>query len=123
MYYDIQLHTTFFLSAQHAHSNEIFAAIAQNILNDLIDEVHTLHEIEPGAHNPRSPGVAGLTGPAAPVGMLYRTLYDVRSDVEDAVHSLHRPPAPLTAAMRLRRSLSLRQAFVRRALPQRVYSV
>ena len=36
--------TTFFPAVQHAHSNEIFAAISQNLLNDLIDEVHTLHE-------------------------------------------------------------------------------
>ena len=36
--------TTFFPAVQHAHSDEIFAAISQNLLNDLIDEVHTLHE-------------------------------------------------------------------------------
>ena len=36
--------TTFFPAVQHAHCNEIFAAISQNLLNDLIDEVHTLHE-------------------------------------------------------------------------------
>ena len=37
--------TTFFPSAWHPHTDEIFAAIAQNLRNDLFDEVHTLHEL------------------------------------------------------------------------------
>ena len=37
--------TTFFPSAQHPHTDEIFAAVSQNLQNHLFDEVHTLHEV------------------------------------------------------------------------------
>lgn len=87
--------TTFFPSAQHAHSNEIFAAIAQNLLNELIDEVHTLHEIEPGGGG--GGGQGGRTVHGALLETAARHGRHIRPTVLDklVVHPWHRQPTYL----------------------------